>query len=132
MATAIRERRSDDTHFARAGRTRYSAQLVAVNLTDSANAVAPPQGDFFILGPIAPGWMVICPISARIEQDEDGSFIVSDDLFLVYGHGQTPYEAQHDYITGLIEYYEILAADAEAPSLAMFRDLQRYLRSSHL
>ena len=42
----------------------------------------------------------------KLEQDENG-FIVSDDLFLVYGEGNTVEEAEKDYFASLSEYCQI-------------------------
>ena len=42
--------------------------------------------------------------TVRMERDIDGSFIVSDDLTVVYGHGQTLIEAKQDYVANLLEY----------------------------
>lgn len=35
-------------------------------------------------------------------------YIVSDNVFLVYGHGETIHAALTDYATSLLEYYDIL------------------------
>ncbi len=42
----------------------------------------------------------------ELEHDENG-FILSDDLFLVYGEGNTVKEAEKDYLASLIEYCQI-------------------------
>ena len=42
----------------------------------------------------------------ELERDENG-FILSDDLFLVYGEGKTIEEAEKDYFVSLIEYCQI-------------------------
>ncbi len=44
---------------------------------------------------------------SKLEQDENGDFILSDDLFLVYGYGKTKEEAKKDYFISLIEYCQI-------------------------
>jgi len=42
----------------------------------------------------------------NIEMDDDGSYIVSDDIFGVYGNGKSVSESKRDYVSSLIEYYE--------------------------
>ena len=43
----------------------------------------------------------------RIEKDENG-YIVDDDETLVYGTGETVFDAIDDYIKSLVEYCIIL------------------------
>ena len=44
-----------------------------------------------------------------LETDEDGSFLVSDDLLLVWGQGESPMQALRDYAVSLTEYCDIVA-----------------------
>ena len=41
--------------------------------------------------------------TVSLEEDQ-GYYIVSDDMFLVYGEGETIEEAYQDYIISLIDY----------------------------
>jgi hypothetical protein len=41
-------------------------------------------------------------------------YIVSDNVFLVYGQGETIHIAMADYATSLLEYYEILQKHGKA------------------
>jgi hypothetical protein len=86
--------------------------LSAVNTETSAlpNTSALPQ--IVLRGRIAPGWYIWEPLQLLVEQDMDDSFIVSDALFDMYGVGKTNSEAIDDYVTSLLEYYEILSAHA--------------------
>ena len=54
------------------------------------------------------------PLSINIEVDSDGTFIVDDDIFLVYGYGDNFREALNDYISSLFEFYKILEVEAES------------------
>jgi len=85
-----------------------------------------------LFGKIASNWEVTKPLLVKIEQEEDGSYLVSEDLFAVYGVGDTSYDALQDYITSLIEYYNLLSARAEknVPTQTLFRCLQQYLRTT--
>lgn len=81
-------------------------------------------------GTIASGWELIRALPVKIEQDEDGYYIVSDDTFLVYGEGRTLEEAQQDYTESLIDYYEIIATRAgegHIPTHQLLQLLQEYL-----
>jgi hypothetical protein len=47
------------------------------------------------------------PFPIRVEHAE-GEFVVSDDVLLMYGHGQSLNEALEDYGATLLDYYELL------------------------
>jgi len=57
------------------------------------------------------GWSVEHPIAVTVERDEDGSYIVSDDRFLVYGVGDTQSEAIDDYLVSLVEYFDLIRGE---------------------
>lgn len=90
-----------------------------------------------LYGQIAPGWWLVQPLSVTIEHGGDGTYIVSDDLFLVYGVGDSLLEAMQDYVVSLIEYYQLLEAriDTNPLNRPQFEHLQVYLhpvnQSSH-
>ncbi len=84
-------------------------------------------------GEIVPGWTLIKPLPIEVERDEDNSYIVSDNIFMVYGEGERPEDAQKDYIKSLIEYYSIVKEQAVADSHAtqqLLRHLGSYLRQT--
>jgi hypothetical protein len=56
------------------------------------------------------------PFPIRVEHTE-GEFVVSDDLLLMYGHGQSLDEALEDYGATLLDYYELLIEREEAGEL---------------
>jgi len=85
-----------------------------------------PQ-QYLLLGQIAPQWVVLRPLPITLERDTDGAYIVSDTLFCVYGWGRTLAEAHQDYVTSLIEYYQIMQGHEDKPTQAMFHRLQTYL-----
>jgi hypothetical protein len=62
-----------------------------------------------ILKELIPGWKVVKGFALTIQTDEDGTIIVSDDLFHRYGDGATRTEAMDIYIESLTTYYELLA-----------------------
>ncbi len=82
------------------------------------------------LGRLAPGWILALPLLLSCERDQDGSVLVGDDEFLVYGVGETMLQALEDYVTSLIEYYEMVAEGAgdDPHDRIELHRLQRYLR----
>jgi hypothetical protein len=64
-----------------------------------------------------------------IEQDDDGSYIASDDLFAVYGTGDTASNAWQDYVVSLMDYYELVYRQAKdnAATCALLLHLQNYI-----
>jgi hypothetical protein len=88
--------------------------------------------EFILVGNIAKGWELIQPLLVTLEQDEDGYYILSDDIFQLYGEGETELIARLDYITTLIDYYYLLeskADEGDPPSQNLPQKLQKYLRS---
>ena len=44
--------------------------------------------------------------------NDDGYYIVSDDLFLVYGEGKDQQSAMEDYLLSLVEFYDIVKEES--------------------
>lgn len=82
---------------------------------------------YFVLGQIAPQWVVLRPLPVTLERDTEGAYMVSDALFCVYGWGRTLAEAHQDYLTSLIEYYQIIQDHEDDLTQVLFRRLQTYL-----
>jgi hypothetical protein len=104
----------------------FSAILV------SGSATLYDQREFetpHVQGEIGLGWHIDQPISLRVERDDDGSFIVSDDKFAVYGQGATLDEAIADYKTSLAEYAELVESQAacHSPTANLLKKLQMFL-----
>lgn len=81
-------------------------------------------------GRILPGWELIRPLMVTIERDEDGSFVVTDEVFMVYGTGLTVTLALRDYVNSLVEYYQIIEAkvrNGHQPDEPGFVHLSAYL-----
>ncbi len=62
---------------------------------------------------LLPGWQIRRPISVRIEIDDEGRFVVSDLISVVYGEGETAAAALDDYKRSLIEYYTMTATEED-------------------
>jgi len=92
-----------------------------------------PQVGEYLVDELFEGWKLVQPLLIRYEKDEDGCYLCSDDIFLVYGQGNTIQEAKEDYITSLIEYYEIVAKkapDSNAATQQLFEKVKSYLRKT--
>lgn len=68
--------------------------------------------DVYLIGQISNDLVITQPFQINIERDDDGTYIVSDDLFLVYGNSDNQSDAVSDYVVSLIEFYEILKKNA--------------------
>lgn len=62
----------------------------------------------FLIGNVHDSLYIYQPLPINIEIEEDGTFVVSDDIFLVYGEGKNLLDSLNDYVSSLIEYYWIL------------------------
>ncbi len=80
-------------------------------------------------GPLSPQHVLRMPLPVTIEVDDQGWFIISDDLFCQYGDGITREVAEADYRGTLAEYYELVAAGAptSAEDTRELRELGRYI-----
>jgi len=70
-------------------------------------------------------------LPALLELDNDGTFILSDDLFDRYGTGRSPQAAYTDLMENLSVYYDIIAeaATEDYPAAqALFERLQKYIQ----
>ncbi len=97
---------------------------------DAARASAQPQRrSFTFFGPLVGSWFLEIPLDLTVEI-EDQLHVVSDDIFLMYGAGDSLREALHDYALSLIELVKLTEESAktnphDAPLLAALR---RYVR----
>lgn len=69
------------------------------------------------------------PIEVTFER-AGGKIVASDDLFHMYGEGNTRQEAVRDYLSSLAEYYMLLGSCDDKPSLELFSFLQTYLHTT--
>jgi len=89
-----------------------------------------PDNQVFLLGNISDDLVVSQFLPLTIEQEDDGSYIVSDDIFLVYGDGNTKSDAMKDYQVSLVKYFQIIEKSAETNKFdkALFDQLQSYIQ----
>lgn len=89
---------------------------------------APSALSSYLFGRIAEGWELVQLLPVSSERDRN-LYIMSDALFSVYGDGDTEASAREDYVTSLIEYYQLIEGRAhDVFTQALFQKLQRYLR----
>ena len=77
---------------------------------------------------IIPGWEIREPLTVILEQSADNEFIVSDDIFHMYGVANSIGEAIRDYIAVMKEYYQHLSNATDEADSALFEHLRTYLR----
>lgn len=70
------------------------------------------------------------PLQINIERDSDGSYVVSDDIFLVFGNGRSISDALHDYIYSLREFYFMIKKNSKIDQFdkKLFKYLHSFLR----
>lgn len=73
------------------------------------------------------------PLTLLVEQEGDGLFVVSDDVFALYGDGETLSAARQSYIVSLIDYYEMVAEHAGEESFDSegLARLRTYVQPDH-
>ena len=82
------------------------------------------------MGELSNEFIIIQPLQITIEQEDDGSFVVSDDVFLVYGDGDMRQDALNDYVESLIKYFQIIERGAETNKFdkALLGQLRLYIQ----
>lgn len=78
--------------------------------THSATSPTPITIQFPTLA--LPDWKVTDSLTVSLEQEMDGSWVASDTTFLVYGDGPTAENALADYLTSLVDFFELVQARA--------------------
>lgn len=113
---------------------QYKAQASSRSIVVKRARSSEPQGVFVpcrivLLGAgIMPDWEFTEPLTLTIERDDDNSYIASDDIFNMYGIGNSIAESANDYFSVLGEYYRHLSNDQDEPSMALFIQLKSYIR----
>ena len=86
------------------GNTLREALLeLAQKIEDSASVI-----DRMSLVGRFPRLEILRPIDLAVQAYPDGSYTVSDGIFLIYGQGPSEGAAIHDYLESLEEYYIIM------------------------
>lgn len=82
-------------------------------------------------GTLEEGWTLLSPLILRVEREDDGWFVVSDDIFDLYGDAATLRAAVRQYISSLIDHYEFSMREAESNLLALpvREKLRQYVQS---
>ena len=72
------------------------------------------------------------PIILLVGREDDGWYVVSDDIFGVYGDAESLRQALHQYVSGLIDNYEFCLRESRRNSLAIpqLDRMRKYLQPS--
>lgn len=97
----------------------------------TASKVTVPETHVLLQGDLDAGLRLVAPLLVTIERDEQGWFVVGDDIFLQWGEGETANTALADYRSTLAEYYALVSAGALSCE-GDRRELQRLQRYIHL
>lgn len=83
-------------------------------------------------GRIEEGWTLMRPIILLVEREDDGWYVVSDDIFGVYGDAESLRQAVDQYASGLIDEYEFFRRESPHNPLAMpdLGRMRKYLQPS--
>jgi len=83
-------------------------------------------------GRIEEEWALLRPIILLVEPEDDGWWIVSDDIFGVYGDAESLRRALHQYASGLIDEYDFFRREARHNPLAIpqWERMRKYLQPS--
>lgn len=68
------------------------------------------------------------PLPICVERDTDGLVVASDDIFNVYGVGESWDEAISDYKSSLVEFFEIIGGGQDSESRRLLQHLGAYLK----
>lgn len=74
---------------------------------DRQSATKVSGWSFEYQGDLVSGWILEERLTLTVERNIDGLYIVSDDLFFVYGLGETLSDAFQDYKVALVEFYKL-------------------------
>lgn len=74
-------------------------------------------------------WKLVQPILLNITI-EDNAYIVNDDLFFVYGNGDSLTAALRDYEASLVEYYQIIVEHLQrnTANQPLFDRIRQYIQ----
>lgn len=107
------------------------ASQVNTNADSSFSDIVLPEKEVILFGQIVSGWKIIQPLTITIEQFND-LFIANEDVFGVYGDGDTEFEALEDYKSSLIDYYQLFEhrAQDDKEDQLLFNHLKLYISST--
>lgn len=110
-------------------RQTASATHTTVSRANNSAPVGPfAPCQFALFGRLSQDLECIQPLHLAISRDADGAFVTGDNVFHMYGIGDTVGESIGDYVAVLTEYYQHLAVDDDEPSRALFEYLQTFIR----
>lgn len=105
-----------------------SSKIDTKSTTNSSPIQLPRKEWILFKENISVEWQIAQPLIVSIEHS-NGLFIVSDNLFGVYGDGDNEYEALEDYKISLIDYYQLIKTRAQEnkQTQELFNHLKLYI-----
>jgi len=84
----------------------------------------------YLYGDIHPDYFMIQPLQINIEEEDDGTFVISDDIFLVYGYGRDRLKALKEYVSSFIDYFELVQRNSDQNQFdkKLLTHLQTYIQ----
>ncbi len=81
-------------------------------------------------GRIEDGWTLVRPIMLLVEREDDGWYVVSDDMVGVYGDAESLRQAVDQYASGLIDQYQFFLRESRNNPLAIpqLERMRKYLQ----
>ena len=70
------------------------------------------------------GYVVQCEILIRLQEDEDGTYLVTSSTSTMYGHGETSDGAFEDFRKSLRDYFLSLVRDKDILGIPLKRELE--------
>jgi hypothetical protein len=83
---------------------------------------------YHLLGKVGHGYELVQALPVDVEREQDGTYLICDVLFGVYGHGPSVDDAFADFSVSLVEYYDIMAAGVNPETRAVVEHLRTYLK----
>jgi hypothetical protein len=81
---------------------------------------------YHLLGKVGDGYELVQPLPVDVQREHDGTYLISDPFFGVYGHGANEDDAFAD--VSLVEYHDIMAAGVNPETRAVVEHLRTYLQ----
>lgn len=84
----------------------------------------------YLIGKISKDFKIVQPLQINIEEEDDNSYIVSDDIFFVYGDGDNKLSALKEYSESLIEFYQIVGESSTTNEFdkQLYNQLRAYIQ----
>jgi hypothetical protein len=80
-----------------------------------------------LFGAAEAGWRIGQPLPVTVRRREDGSYVVTDDVFGVFGEGDSWNDAERDLVASLVDTFLLLAEATDEPTQALVQHFRTYI-----